>query len=340
MPCYNKGSYISQAIESVLMQKTHFKFQLLIIDDLSTDDSYSIAMQYQKNHPELIRIMKNSQNEGCLATTLKGYERIKSDYFCVLDPDDYWIDQDYLQNAIDFLESHHDHTIHIANTMIDREGKLTPLHNHTNAMSYDLEQIDNCIWGHTSGTIFRNIIFKHEVPNYLYEQIATENEKCFEGDSFRNFIHLTKGKAYYSGGEAKSVYRITNEGIWTKYSLQEQHLMNAQFYLLMLEYFKPTHPDFYIKSTWRYLLNYITTVYSTDHLNESNAKRTPRFDNLLLKCLKSFNLIDDTNEIIVANLNALQKVNCKPSQSIKSLMRKSAMPFRHLQRVVKKIFHA
>lgn len=49
MPSYNKGDYIAEAIESVLIQKTDFDFELIIIDDKSTDKSLDIAKDYEKN---------------------------------------------------------------------------------------------------------------------------------------------------------------------------------------------------------------------------------------------------------------------------------------------------
>ena len=84
MPCYNKGNYIAHAIESVLMQETDFNFQLIIIDDKSTDQSLKIAQDYQSRYSDIIRIITNEKNEGCLSTTLKGYEQLKAECFCVL----------------------------------------------------------------------------------------------------------------------------------------------------------------------------------------------------------------------------------------------------------------
>ena len=57
-------------------------------------------------------------------------------------------------------------------------------------------------------------------------------------------------------------------------------------------------------------------------------------------CIRNDNAAENLDILRKWALNALQKVDRKPGQSIKSLMRKSAMSFRHLQGVVKQILHA
>lgn len=52
MPTYNHERYISQAIESVLAQKTNYPYELLIHDDCSTDSTLAIAQNYTTKHPD------------------------------------------------------------------------------------------------------------------------------------------------------------------------------------------------------------------------------------------------------------------------------------------------
>ena len=49
---YNKGSWISEAVESFLAQETDFEYEILLIDDKSTDDSQEIIVEYEKNAPK------------------------------------------------------------------------------------------------------------------------------------------------------------------------------------------------------------------------------------------------------------------------------------------------
>ena len=150
MPIYNKEQYIAEAIESVLMQEMNYNFQLIIIDDKSVDKGLEIARKYQSKHPKKIRIITNEKNEGCLAATLKGYEQTKTEYFCVLDPDDYWIDKNKLQKAIDFLDTHSDFTMYVSNTYI----KDIPRSCHR---AYD--------WSNSSINMAKNFQFKMSKTN-------------------------------------------------------------------------------------------------------------------------------------------------------------------------------
>ncbi|HEV2613531.1 MAG TPA: glycosyltransferase [Gammaproteobacteria bacterium] len=253
MPAYNKEKYIAQAIDSVLMQKTHFEFELIIIDDKSTDKSLEIAQKYQADHPKKIRVLTNPHNEGCLSTTLKAYALTKTDYFCVLDPDDYWISEKKLQKAIDFLEAHEDFTIYMSNTYLDENNKRTPYFTLIKNATFDFEHLSEFIYGHTSGVVFRNRFFKTGVPKEWYAHIGTPKERYYEGDTFRNFIHLSKGKAYCVN-DIESVYRITQDGIWTRCNQFQKDSINAGFFLEMFSYFGQIHPDFFLSQKGLYYI--------------------------------------------------------------------------------------
>ena len=56
MPLYNQEPYIRAALDSILMQETNYKYQLIINDDASTDNSLKIAKEYQAKYPNIIKI--------------------------------------------------------------------------------------------------------------------------------------------------------------------------------------------------------------------------------------------------------------------------------------------
>ncbi|WP_366936159.1 glycosyltransferase [Helicobacter sp.] len=61
-------------------------------------------------HPNLIKVLESPQNEGVINNYLKLYSHTQTDYFCALDPDDYWTSKTKIQDALDFLQSHTDYT--------------------------------------------------------------------------------------------------------------------------------------------------------------------------------------------------------------------------------------
>jgi len=61
---YNLEKYIAQAIESVLMQKTNFRYEIIIGEDKSTDHTLDICTTYQKTYPDKIRLLQRENNLG------------------------------------------------------------------------------------------------------------------------------------------------------------------------------------------------------------------------------------------------------------------------------------
>ena len=123
MPSYNRGAYINEAVASVLNQKTDFGVKLIITDDCSTDGSIEIIKKLQEKHPEKIEILLSEKNERLLANILKAQVKVETEYFSVLDPDDYYTDEFFLQKAVDYLEKHEDFTIYSSNCMMVYENK-------------------------------------------------------------------------------------------------------------------------------------------------------------------------------------------------------------------------
>ena len=62
MVTYNHENYIARAIESVLMQKTNFKYKLIIGEDNSTDNTRKIVQSYQLKFPDKITAFFNEKN--------------------------------------------------------------------------------------------------------------------------------------------------------------------------------------------------------------------------------------------------------------------------------------
>jgi len=111
MITYNHEKYISQAIDSVLTQKTNFDFQLIIGEDCSQDKTREIVINYQKKYPQIIRLLLANKNQGMMANWIKTLQVAKSQYLAVLEGDDYWTDRYKLQKQVDFLDKHPNHSL-------------------------------------------------------------------------------------------------------------------------------------------------------------------------------------------------------------------------------------
>lgn len=86
VPVYNVEKYIKQCIDSLLIQ-TGAEFEIVLLDDGSTDRSGLICDQYAVTYPDIVRVV-HKENEGSLLTRCRGFQEAKGDWFICVDSDD------------------------------------------------------------------------------------------------------------------------------------------------------------------------------------------------------------------------------------------------------------
>ena len=109
---YNYGSFLAEAIDSVLGQ-SFLPDELLLVDDGSTDKSRDIMLSYAEAYPGLIRVDIHADNMGIVETFSKAVSDTSGDYICFLGADNLF-SPNYLEKCFDVLES--DENILIAYT--------------------------------------------------------------------------------------------------------------------------------------------------------------------------------------------------------------------------------
>ncbi len=107
LPTYNSAHTIARAVRSVLAQ-TYTDWELLVIDDGSTDDTDGTVKAL--TDPRIIYI-KQEQNLGLQKTLNHGLALAKGEYIARIDADDFWNDPDKLQTQVSFLDAHRDHVL-------------------------------------------------------------------------------------------------------------------------------------------------------------------------------------------------------------------------------------
>lgn len=103
---YNYGSFLVEAIESVLRQ-TRFPDEILISDDASIDNTYEIAVSYQKKYPDLIRVNRNEENMGIIEHFNKAISLTTHDYITILGADNRYR-SDFIEKTAEILDMHED----------------------------------------------------------------------------------------------------------------------------------------------------------------------------------------------------------------------------------------
>jgi len=116
---FNHEKFIAQAIDSVLMQKTDFDYEIIIGEDESEDNTRTIVKDYKSRYQDKIRLFLNNRKKliyingrptGRL-NLINNLRHAQGEYVALLEGDDYWTDPYKLQKQVDFLDSNPDFSI-------------------------------------------------------------------------------------------------------------------------------------------------------------------------------------------------------------------------------------
>lgn len=103
MPVYNAGVFLCDAIDSML-QQTYSNWELILIDDGSTDDSWEILLRYGQKDAR-IKLYQNETNQGVAKSLNKALELVSGDFVARMDADDISHPQ-RLERQVEFLQEH------------------------------------------------------------------------------------------------------------------------------------------------------------------------------------------------------------------------------------------
>ena len=111
---YNHEPYIRQCLDGFVMQRTNFRFEVIVHDDASTDGTAAIIREYAEKYPNIIKPIieienQYSKDDGSLETIMDEHTYGKYVAFC--EGDDYWTHPNKLQMQLDFLEANPDYSM-------------------------------------------------------------------------------------------------------------------------------------------------------------------------------------------------------------------------------------
>ena len=122
---YNHKEFIEKAIDSVLMQKVNFDWELVIADDYSTDGTREIIAEYKNRYPNFIKLILQEKNVGPTPNWLKLIKTPNCKYIAYLDGDDYWKDPYKIQKQVEFLEGNEEFSMCFTNsTIVDQNENI------------------------------------------------------------------------------------------------------------------------------------------------------------------------------------------------------------------------
>lgn len=160
IPNYNHAPYLKQRIDSVLNQ-TYQDFEVIILDDKSSDDSVTVINQYA-NHPKIANIIFNTVNSGSpFKQWQKGVELAQGKYIWIAESDDY-ADKSLLSVLMHPFEKHTDVVLSFCQSFIistdTNKPKLMDWADALNASKWKSDYVESANVELKSYLLFRNTI--------------------------------------------------------------------------------------------------------------------------------------------------------------------------------------
>ena len=91
IPMYNSENFADTCLTSLLNQKTNFSYEIIVVNDGSTDKTLAIIKNYEKKYPDKIKVF-NQENGGISVARNKGLDNVTGKYVGFIDHDDYVAD--------------------------------------------------------------------------------------------------------------------------------------------------------------------------------------------------------------------------------------------------------
>lgn len=204
MPAYNAENYIKESISSVIAQ-TFQDWELIIIDDCSTDDTPTIISNFisQDSRIKSIRLYKNSGKPSVAKN--HGLKMIKGDFIAFIDSDDLWI-SDKLAKQVALMQN--DNEIALSYTggyWIDDNGKI----------------VKDFVPKYSCGFNLKRQLSRYEINNQsvmitkkaLQNTLMQFNENILIGEDFNLFMHIVAKYKSSTIPQQLIKYRIHNNAI-------------------------------------------------------------------------------------------------------------------------------
>lgn len=277
IPLYNKEKYIENAIKSILNQ-TFTDFNLLIINDCSTDASATIASKYKSDK---VQIFTHEKNAGLSASRNTGIKNANSNYITFLDADDLW-QPTFLESVFQLIQNFPEARIFGTNYEEVWESVIKKPHNGSEILPINFSGYIN--------------FFKINIKQGIYNHGSV----CFHKEVFEKIGYYNENISF---SEDLDFNIRANHNFKLAYhnSVQMSYFMQTENQLTQSSLHNKTIPDFDIYENWA--------------KTNSDLKKYLDFERYALgKRLKKNN--DLRWKKIIANIDS-RNLNCKQNILLK-----------------------
>jgi glycosyltransferase involved in cell wall biosynthesis len=270
MVTYNHHKWISDAIDGVLMQKTSFPIELIIADDNSTDDNLLIIEKYQSDYPDIIKVIKRSENLGLGGNFSDALNHCKGKFIAICEGDDYWTDENKLQIQYDILNDNDDLILCCHNTTKWNTDFNKIFHNYKFNENFYFDQSQ---FLSTWITQPLTVVFKNCIDDY--SAIYRDGIFC---DVILFYEVLKHGKGYFLKNDM-SVFRVHKTALSSGLSDLDWNLNHIIMYDNLLKY---NLNDFRLKKLiWFYHIKLLVLALNDAEISQKIGTR-----NIFISCIK------------------------------------------------------
>ena len=254
---YNLAPYVDKTMETVLVQKTNFPFEVICADDGSSDDTVAKLRAWEEKYTDIVRIfvMDRDQNVKYEATAriqrmnnIRGrlFREAKGEYVCYLDGDDFYTDPYKLQKQVDILDADTAHRYvacgHNGCYYWESTGKTKPIEKPIRECSLTAKEYWSFFYIHTNALMFRNMGLQGIDP---YTSGVPIN------DNLLTFQFLPYGGIYYLP-DCMFNYRQIEGSTYHRRSPYQNYILNAT----MLYQQKRVAKGFFASGLVRFVFEY------------------------------------------------------------------------------------
>lgn len=229
MITYNHEAFIRQALEGVLMQQTSFPYEIVIGEDKSLDQTREIVQDYQKRHPDKIRLRlarENLYSQG-LKPSVGVLHACRGKYIAMCEGDDYWTDPHKLQKQVEFLKAHPECVICFHDVMVVYEDPQRESHRYCSPDQKEISTLEDLLAMHfipTCSVMYRSGLVV-DLPDWYFTLPM--------GDWPLLVLVTQHGHIGYLS-ETMAAYRKHQGGLWSGAGAMSNVERNVQFYRILL----------------------------------------------------------------------------------------------------------
>lgn len=270
---YQQDKYLRTCIDSLLMQKTSFPYEILIHDDASTDNTHNILEEYKMKYPDKIRliIQKENQYSKGIKSIIASFmlKEARGKYLAICEGDDYWIHPKKLQMQVDFLESHSDYGMCYTKSRVFVQDKKKIMFRTTGRKIKDY----NDIYLNFNGVPTLTVCCRKKLYEKYVNEVEPHKKKWLMGDLPAWLWFFKNSKVYYLN-KTTTMYRVLRNSASHSTDVSKQLAFSNSSYEIR-EFFANKYKEVDL------LRRYQNLVFFLQAYNDENIKLIKEYRSIL-----------------------------------------------------------